>query len=135
MHVPPNWVKVPVLMASLVERFRARTADEHPVRYVARAHIDLAGIHPFTDGNGRVSRLLVNLLLVRDGYPPALYTHTERRAYLQALETAQVRGEIEPFVGVTAKAAQFMIDRYLHAIEQVREGEEILREQHRGLDR
>ena len=53
--------------------------------------------------------MLVNLLLMRDGYPPALYTHTDRRVYLQALETAQFGGEIDPFVRVTAEAAQFIL--------------------------
>ena len=67
--------------------------------------------------------MLVNLLLLRDGYPPALYTSTNRRVYLQTLETAQFRGEIDLFIRVTAEAAQFMIHRYLHAIGQVREGE------------
>ena len=123
MHVPPNWIRVPGLMANWIEGFRTRSAEEHPIRYAARAHIDLAGIHPFTDGNGRVCRMVVNLLLMRDGYPPALYTNTNRRVYLQTLEAAQFHGNIDPFVRVTADATQFMMDRYLHAIAQVREGE------------
>lgn len=122
MHVLPDPTRVPQLMADFVEQFRDRRADDHPIRYAARAHIHLAGIHPLIDGNGRVSRMVVNLLLMRDGYPPALYTMTNRSAYLQALETAQFQGDIDPFVRVTAQASQFMIDRFLHAIAQVREG-------------
>ncbi len=142
MHVPANPVQVPQLMAEYIERFRNRDAEEHPVRYAARAHIDLAGIHPFIDGNVRVSRMVVNLLLMRDGYPPALYTKTNRAMYMEALETSQFRGDIELFVRVTAEATQFMIGRYLHAIRQVRESDQatppkhrLVRDQDRGLDR
>ncbi len=141
MHVPANPVKVPDLMADFIERFRERKVDEHPIRYAARAHIDLAGIHPFIDGNGRVSRMLVNLLLMRDGYPPALYTMTSRGEYMRTLEIAQYRGDIEPFVRVTAEAIRFMIDRYLHAIEQTRQADAHYRprtpprDQDRGIDR
>ena len=76
MHVPPNWIQVPGLMANWIDGFRTRSAEEHPIRYAARAHIDLAGIHPFTDGNGRVCTMVVNLLLMGDGHPPALHTNT-----------------------------------------------------------
>lgn len=59
-HVPPNWVKVPDLMQRFVNRFHTRPSTEHPVRWAALAHIELAGVHPFVDGNGRVSRLAAN---------------------------------------------------------------------------
>lgn len=122
-HVPPNWVKVPDLMAKFVVRVQQRPKDEHPIRFAAQAHIDLAAIHPFVDGNGRVCRMLVNILLMKDGYPPALYTQTNRAAYLKALETAQVNGQTEDFIRITAQATEFMLDRYLLALRQVREAE------------
>lgn len=123
LHVPPNPVHVPERMAEFIGRFRERRADEHPVCHAALAHIELAGIHPFVDGNGRVARMLVNLLLLRDAYPPALYTMTNRAEYLRTLELAQFRGETEPFVRVTAEATRFMVERYVHAIEQTRQAE------------
>ncbi len=122
LHVPPNWVKVPDLMQRFMDRFGERPPGEHPVRWAALAHIELAGIHPFVDGNGRVSRLLVNWLLMRDGWPPALYTMTERQEYLTALEEAQYHRQPDRFVHVTAQAVQFMMDRSLEMIRQVEEG-------------
>lgn len=144
MDVPPNWLKVPGLMADFARTFGARPAEEHPVRFAARAHVDFVGIHPFVDGNGRVARMLVNFMLMRDGWPPALYTVTDRADYLRAIRSARLDKDLEPMVRVTAEAARFMIDRYLHAIRLVREGERDQakqprrrrqREHDRGLDR
>lgn len=122
MHVPPNPARVPELMAAFMKQLAEHDPSDHPVRFAARAHIDLAAIHPFVDGNGRVCRLLVNVLLMRDGWPPALYTATHRAAYLKALEDAQFRGQAEAFVQITAEAVRFMMDRYLLAIGQHQAG-------------
>ena len=139
MDVPPNWVNVPDLMEAFASRFRTRPADEHPLRFAARAHVDFVGIHPFLDGNGRTARMLVNFLLMREGWPPALYTVTDRAQYMRAIRSARVEKNLDPMVRVTAEAAQFMIYRYLHAIGQVREGEREaarrLRDKDRGLER
>ncbi len=123
MDVPPNWVKVPALMEAFVRHFRTRPADEHPIRFAARAHVDFVGIHPFLDGNGRTARMLVDFLLMREGWPPALYTVTDRASYMRAIRSARMDKDLDPMIRVTAGAAQFMIGRYLHAIGQVREGE------------
>lgn len=122
LHVPPNWIKVPDRMQGFVDRFSERSPTEHPIRWAALAHIELAGIHPFVDGNGRVSRLVVNWLLMREGWPPALYTMAERRHYLDALEEAQYHGRSDRFLQVTAMAVQLMVDRTLEMIRQVEEG-------------
>ena len=119
MHVPPNPARVGEMMSRFVEDVQVRPAGEHPVRFAARAHVDLAAIHPFVDGNGRVCRMLGNLLLMRAGWPPALYTAANRAAYLRALVDAQFRGDAEPCVHVTAEAVQFMMDRYLIALDQL----------------
>ena len=121
LHVPPNWVKVPDLMLTFSEQLQHNTGD-HPVRGAATAHIELVRIHPFIDGNGRTARLLTNLLLIRAGYPPALYTTEHRREYMQALDTATFHGNPEPFLVVTVQAVGRMADRYLEMIRQVEEG-------------
>ena len=120
-HVPPNWVKVPDLMAEFVARLQEGPKGEHPICFAAQAHVDLGAIHPFVDGNGRLCRMLVNLLLMRSGYPPALYTQTNRAAYLRTLETAQVEGKPKTFIRITAEATEFMLDRYLLALSQIRD--------------
>lgn len=54
----------------------------HPVRFAAVAHYKLVHIHPFTDGNGRTSRLLMNMILMQAGYPPVIIPKGERHKYL-----------------------------------------------------
>lgn len=110
-------------MSAFVEKLRSDPQQEHPIRFAARAHVELASIHPFVDGNGRVSRMLVNLLLVQVGYPLALYTSTNRAQYLEALELAQVHGLDEKFIAVTASAFETMLDRSLELVSMASEAE------------
>jgi Fic family protein len=93
---PPPWTDVPAQLHEWVaaaDRFghRARagqiTAEDIPVE-LARLHCDFERIHPFLDGNGRAGRLVLNLILVRLGYPPAIVFKRERSRYLTALDRA-----------------------------------------------
>jgi len=85
-HVPPNWVKVPRLMQDFSAWLESGPGREHPVVHAAKAHIELVKIHPLIDGNGRTARLLTSLLLMRSGYPPAMYTSGSRPEYMQAAD-------------------------------------------------
>lgn len=60
----------------------------HPVLLAAEAHYRLVSIHPFIDGNGRCARLLMNLVLIQNGYPPAIIKMAKRREYLDAIQNA-----------------------------------------------
>jgi Fic family protein len=92
-HIPPNWMTVPTAMRGLIERLSQGPGSEDPITFAARAHIELASIHPFIDGNGRVIRLLVNLVLMRSGYLPAMYCVSERTEYISALGRADTEGD------------------------------------------
>ncbi|MBX5437787.1 MAG: Fic family protein [Alicyclobacillaceae bacterium] len=116
-HVPPNWRKVPQLMEEFESWIREAEAITHPVALAARAHIRLSQIHPFTDGNGRTCRLLVNCILMKHGYPPALYRAESRDEYLRALENAD-HGDDELFIRVTAVAVEWTLDRYLAVVDE-----------------
>ncbi len=117
-HVPPNPLRIPDAMADFVTQFAHRPPSLHPIVFAAQAHIQLAAIHPFVDGNGRVSRLLVNGFLMRDSYPPASYPATSRAEYLTTLEQAPITHDIDPFVHLTVEAVDWMQQRYLLAIRQ-----------------
>ncbi len=119
-HMPPPPQEVLGLMNGfsswLVERQDER--DLHPVRLAAQAHLRLVGIHPFIDGNGRTARLLMNLMLLKYGYPYAVIRSDMdyRMRYYQSLDQAHTRQMDEPFEVLVAECVSAMLDKYLGAI-------------------
>ena len=113
--VLPNPVKVPDLMEEFSSWFQ-NPGKLHPVEIAAEAHYRLVTIHPFSDGNGRTARLLMNLLLLREGYPPALIRTRDRLRYLQSLEEAQLGGSKEKFYRLIQDAVKRSFDIYLKAV-------------------
>ena len=96
------------------------TTKEHPVLVAADAHLKFVTIHPFIDGNGRTARLLMNLLLIQDGYPPALIMPEERDEYIATLSNAQTEGIIDPFRIFIALNVEKSLDIYLeHASQSI----------------
>jgi Fic family protein len=114
--VLPNPLKVPTLMADFVKEMGTRS-DLHPVELAAEAHYQLVTIHPFIDGNGRTARLLMNLLLIKKGYPPALIRKRDRVPYLKALEKAQLGGSKEDYYEIISKAVSRSFDIYFNALD------------------
>ncbi|MDD5033891.1 MAG: Fic family protein [Methylococcaceae bacterium] len=88
----------------------------HPVEVAARLHLDFVGIHPFVDGNGRTSRLLMNFELMRRGYLPVIIPVEQRLSYYDALDTAHTRGDYQPFIDLVAGLEQATLERYLRVI-------------------
>jgi Fic family protein len=112
--VMPNPAKVPSLMQDFLQWLTTRNSL-HPVAFAGEAHYRLVTIHPFVDGNGRTARLLMNLLLLMRGYPPAIIRTRDRLAYIGALERAQLGGARSDFDALVAKAAERSLDIYLAA--------------------
>lgn len=81
------------------------------------AHYKLVHIHPFTDGNGRTSRLLMNLILMQAGYPPVIILKQHRHLYYQHLQTAN-EGDVRPFVRFIAECTERTLDLYLWATSE-----------------
>lgn len=101
---PPDWTEVPALMTDWVAKVNALGADPCPLPEVLAAHhAGFERIHPFLDGNGRAGRLLLNLILVRLGYPPAIVQKRERPRYLEALRRAD-EGDAGPLGEILARA-------------------------------
>jgi Fic family protein len=90
----PNPAKVPELMRQFGEWLGAAEATPSTA---FEAHFRLAAIHPFGDGNGRTARLLMNLILLRGGYPPVAVRPEERMTYLETLEEASQSRELRSF--------------------------------------
>ena len=73
-------------------------------------------IHPFIDGNGRMARLLMNLYLMRDDYPPIIILRAERKKYIRTIMKARSGKDVEPFVNFVAKAVERSLDIYLDSL-------------------
>ncbi len=113
----PNAAKVPSLMTRF-SAWLARRPDLHPVELAARAHYQLVTIHPFMDGNGRTARLLMNLILMQSGYPPAIIRPKDRLRYIRGLELAQLGGSIDDFDNFIGESAEKSLDIYLKVLDQ-----------------
>jgi Fic family protein len=115
-HVPPDQLLVPELMERFVTSHREDTVRMHPVERAARVHSDFVKIHPFVDGNGRTSRLLMNLELLKAGYPAAVLPVERRLEYYEALEADHVEGRSEPFVALIAEIVMESFRPYFGAL-------------------
>ncbi len=97
-HTPPEFINVPALMEEFIAWYKSNGSDLHPVELAMRVHIDFVGIHPFIDGNGRTARLLMNLELIKGGYPPAVIQVENRLDYYKALDEAHTKKNYRPFM-------------------------------------
>jgi len=96
-HICPNPLKVPELMKSYFMFYQNNKNKLHPVILAADMHQKLENIHPFIDGNGRTARLIMNLILLQNGFPIASISSKERDKYYDTLELAHVQGDIVEF--------------------------------------
>ena len=106
--------KVPYHMKEFIQWLETQQGG-HPVRVAADAHFKLVTIHPFVDGNGRAARLLMNLILIINGYPMAIIRNEDRIGYLEAVNIGQTKGDLEMFYSVMEEAEERSLDAYLNA--------------------
>jgi Fic family protein len=111
----PNPLKIPDLM----EAFGA-WLNQAPFTPAATfdAHYRLTTIHPFGDGNGRTARLLMNLMLLKGGYPPVAVRPADRAAYLDALEHASLADDLGPFQTLMHERLDATLGEYLSALKE-----------------
>lgn len=114
-HVPPDYLKIPELMEKLIVNYK--TWDKyHPIIKAALLHGELVKIHPFVDGNGRTSRLLMNLDLMNSGYLPVIIKKESRLKYYEALDKAYTTGNYTDFVKFVTKLEVEMLYKYLELL-------------------
>lgn len=89
--MPPSPVEVQPLLREFFRWYDRSKSSLHPVELAAAVHLRFVTVHPFADGNGRMSRLLMNFVLKRYGYPLLNIPYEDRRSYYNALERAQVK--------------------------------------------
>ena len=85
-----------------------------PIMVSTVAHHELVSIHPFIDGNGRTARLVMNLILMKAGYPPAIIAKENRQQYYSVLSQAD-RGNITPFINLVGRAVERNLTLYIES--------------------
>ncbi len=117
-HEPPHFLQVENAMQELFDWYNQEKDRLHPVELAALFHFKFVYIHPFADGNGRTARLLMNLILMSHGYPPAIVKaeNSQRLTYYEVLETASVQGNTQPFIELITQCVEESLTIYLKAI-------------------
>lgn len=109
----------PYLIQPRMEQLMLSYAEssEHTVTKLARFHIEFEGIHPFIDGNGRTGRLLVNLELMKAGYPPIDIKFTDRMAYYNSFDAYHLNGDLSAMEKLFAGYINERLDQYLAMLQ------------------
>lgn len=115
-HIPPDMLLVPQQMADLLHWYDTEAGALHPVERAAKLHLDFVKIHPFVDGNGRTARLLLNLELMKAGFPAIVLPVERRLAYYTALDKAHVEDDEAPFLEIVADCVREGFAPYWHVL-------------------
>ena len=115
-HEPVQPYLIQLQMEQLLETYKNST--EHIIPRLARFHIEFEGIHPFIDGNGRTGRLLVNLELMKAGYPPIDIKFTDRIAYYNAFDEYHVKHNLGTMEKLFAGYVNERLENYLKILEK-----------------
>ena len=111
---PPEQVKQ--AMSDLIDWYRARErGGEHPIIVAATFHYRFVRIHPFDDGNGRMARLLMNMILIKHGFTVALIRQDDRNEYLNRLEGADKTEDLTEFINYIAQCCEYALKLHLKA--------------------
>lgn len=115
-HIPPSPLKIQEQIDGLMSWYSGEAQELHPIVRGAMLHVTFVGIHPFIDGNGRTSRLLLNLELMKAGYPPIIIRVENRLAYYDALDKAHTKEDYKSFIELVAKEVDASLDLYLSVV-------------------
>lgn len=109
--------ETPFEMQNLVTKYQQKIAEgnDNPIVLAAAFHYEFVRIHPFEDGNGRMSRLLMNFILMRFGYPPAVIKTEEKESYYTALQLADAEKNSLPL-------AEYLATAVIHSLELMLKG-------------
>lgn len=116
-HVPPAAYVIEEKMEEMMDWYQKAEVNLHVIERAAMLHTIFVGIHPFIDGNGRTARLLLNLELMKDGYPPVIIKVENRLAYYDALDKAQTKRDFRDFISIVTTEVEASLDLYLKAIK------------------
>lgn len=116
-HIPPEPLLLKEKMEELITWHEGIGQSLHPIERAAKLHVIFVGIHPFIDGNGRTSRLLLNLDLMKAGFPPIVIKTENRLAYYDSLDKAHTTGEYRDFIELVKGEVNHTLDLYLSLVQ------------------
>ena len=114
-HKPPDAISVPSEMSDLIRWLGKNESELHAIELASLIHHKFVNIHPFFDGNGRVGRLLMNVILLREGYPISVVLKNDRKKYYDTLSKAD-EGDYTYFVRMMAQSVERSLDIYLKVL-------------------
>lgn len=107
-----NYIKVPILMEKLEKVINSSRKDK--IKQIVEIHSDFEKIHPFGDGNGRVGRLIISAMLIKENIPPAIIRQEKKQMYYTFLNKAQIQGDL-------SLLEDFLCDAILEGFKMIEE--------------
>lgn len=114
---PPQPYIIGIKMEELMLNYNNVNNKLHDIERIARFHLDFEGIHPFIDGNGRTGRLVLNLELMKNGYPPISIKFTDRKNYYECFHEYTEKTDPSKMILMVSKYIEEELDRYLLILE------------------
>lgn len=114
--MPPQPWEVPIQMEQLIHNYHADWNTLHPLEQAAYLHCGFVRIHPFIDGNGRTTRLITNLELMKVGFPPVILPVEQRVPYYEALQKYDDTGSPNDFLTLLTVLAEKSLRFYLSVL-------------------
>lgn len=121
-HIPPSSLDVPTKMKELIDWIQTHQKQMNVVEFASIIHHKFVHIHPFADGNGRTGRLLMNVFLMRHGFPIAIIQKNDRQKYYRCLRAADAQN-YKPLVKLVAQAVLRSLNIYLDTLTPTKQKE------------
>lgn len=106
-------------MEELLRSNEERKKTMHPIERIARFHLEFEGIHPFIDGNGRTGRLIMNLELIRNGYPAIDVKFSDRKRYYDAFDAYYRDGNADAMIMLIGEYVRERLEKYLGLFDDI----------------
>ena len=119
-HTPPGPIEMYRQVKDFYIDLQWKADTLNPIELAAWTHAEFVRIHPFRDGNGRTSRLIMNYQLMANGFPAVDIAKEHRLEYFTALEAYAVEDDLEPFAEMIAELVDQRLDQYLSLADQTR---------------
>ena len=116
-HKPPQSFEVQSKMQEFIKKYNENITKLHPIELASFVHIEFVKIHPFIDGNARTSRLLMNLELIKAGFPPVVIELEDRLEYYKALDIAHTENDYKPFLELMKKVVEKSFEPYFYVLD------------------